>query len=135
MESAQTGRVLNPLTESAALRAAVTAPHREKQSLSAQKGALSPTFRWNPSGSAWLDIRANRAQIEIHGRHLIEREVKLIDTASGNTILSGMISGTRWQSDIFIPVIGVAYKISVPDGFADGDNVRIRSLLPVEISP
>jgi hypothetical protein len=136
LESLQTGSPLNPVQEFAGLTALSSEPEGHGISLAVGESPASPVFAWNPSGSVWLDGRGNRVQIEVRGASSRERDVRLVDSATGVALDQGRFSETPWHSEVFSPSVQTRYQLHVPDGFHMTDSVVVRSLLaPSEPAP
>jgi len=140
LESLQAERPLNPIAEIAGLRASAADAGGATRELSGNAGTISPGFRWPSTGSAWLDWRANRAQIELrnarrNGGEIADQPIEIINTETGGVVARGLERSQGWRSPAFRPAPDVIYRAQIDGGFADGEVVVLHSLLPATISP
>lgn len=134
LESAASGRVLNPLKEIPIIYQYAQLDPVETQELwpNPSRSAL-PTFSWPASGSAWLDHRANRVQITVLNQERADNwTVSLVVNGVEVHDHLSEYDDNAWHSPHFIPQPDAVYRIVTRPETHVGDNVVVRGLLPLQ---
>ena len=131
LESAATGRPLNPIRELPAIyRFAGTLAPAERSLWPVPPGPAFPVFSWPSMESYWLDNRANRAQIIVESSN--RDAEKTIHVFAGGIEQPRDLSGGDYplSTPVFVPQTGTSYRVVVTPALADGDFAQIYSLIP-----
>jgi hypothetical protein len=133
MESLATRSLLNPVRELPIIfRLAQRPPLQAQQVLPGSHGKAFPPLRWTSSGSRWLDLRANQAQVQaINPSRTTDWEVTLQAVGKDNPIDRTRHGSSPWRSSRFTPEPDVAYIVSFDSEVLPGDLIRVQSLLPM----
>jgi hypothetical protein len=133
LESMAARTVLNPLHEAPIIYTVTQRPLPGFQQLvAAAHGSAFPPMRWAPSGSHWLDRRANQVQVEVvNPERQDNSDITLRPLGDGRVIETARPGSTPWRSVRFIPVSDRPYSLVSASGPLPGDVVRVYSLLPL----
>lgn len=136
LESAATKRPLNPLKELPVIYRLLAAQGNSNLPLyCAADGKPFPAFHWESSGSDWIDLRANQAQVVARlDSRTEEWGITLQDVTRGITIDRVRHSTGPWHSVRFTPDPGINYVVTINTGTRKGDQLQIYSLRPIELN-
>lgn len=134
IESVATQRPLNPMKELPVIYKLLTAAKNSNPPLyCAADGKPFPAFRWESSGSDWIDLRANQAKVvAILGDRTEVWGITLQDVTRDVIIEQVRGSSGSWHSSTFVPGPDFSYFLSVDTGTRVNDLIKIYSLWPVK---
>lgn len=133
LESLAARTVLNPLSEAPIIYAVARRPAPGYQQLMpAAHDSAFPPMRWAPTGSHWLDRRANQVQVElVNPERQDNSDITLRALGDERLIDTARPGSTPWRSVRFTPAPDVPYSLVIGSGPQPGDVVRVYSLLPL----
>lgn len=135
IESAAAGQPLNPIREFPAIASNARLLPADARPIPAfDESGRSSTFIWRSSGSVWLDLRVNRAWIEVPADADTEKWIlSLVWPANNKVFLEVNGDGPPIHSGLFRPLPDVEYTIDLQPSAGGIGGATIYSLLPVAI--